>query len=109
MEVSMKNLFQTILAGLTAVLLLAGLFACQAGSPAMTAGLDLTPDMRSTGSPPLIPHDIDQYDSNDICLGCHQTGEMGAPKYPDWHATLVDCKQCHIPETAETKTFKTDY
>ena len=105
----MKKMLLILVAGL----LLTTLYACQSGTPAAPAAAKapdsgLVPDMRSTGNPPLIPHAVDAADSGEVCISCHKTGEMGAPIYPEWHATLVDCRQCHVP-AAEGEPFKTSY
>ena len=105
----MKRLLRITVGGLAATLLLVALCACQSSMPGKSNTADLTPDQRSTGDPPLIPHDIEQTDGNDVCQECHRTGEDGAPKYPEWHATLVDCLQCHVPISDEEEIFKTDY
>lgn len=96
-------------------LVVSALYACQPGPPVtgsaeMKAPVDsgLVPDGRSTGNPPLIPHEVDPADGGASCLECHKTGEMGAPIYPEWHATLVDCRQCHVP-AVEGEPFKTSY
>lgn len=75
-----------------------------AGAPA-----SLTPAEGSTASPPLIPHEVDAADGGDSCQECHRTGENGAPKYPEWHATLVDCRQCHVPQADGVSPFNTSY
>jgi len=98
---------------LFALLLLGGLLACQPAAPtapakpADPAAIGLAPG--STGNPPLIPHEVDAADSGEVCIGCHKTGEEGAPIYPEWHATLVDCRQCHVPAVAGDATFKPSY
>lgn len=68
----------------------------------------LTPAIGSTGDPPLIPHEVDAADGGASCQECHRTGEDGAPKYPDWHATLTDCRQCHVSQT-EVQPFAPSY
>jgi nitrate reductase cytochrome c-type subunit len=76
--------------------------------PAPPADTGLVPDLASTGNPPLIPHDVEESDGGEECLGCHKDGE-DAPKMPDWHATLTDCRQCHVPAVEGTTIFKTQY
>ena len=101
---------------LFALTLLVGLLACQtatpdqpaaSATPADPAAIGLAPG--STGNPPLIPHEVDAADTGEVCIGCHKTGEMGAPKYPDWHATLVDCRQCHVPAEGTAQPFAPKY
>ena len=76
--------------------------------PAPPADTGLVPDQASTGQPPLIPHEVAQTDSGEECLDCHGSGD-DAPKVPDWHATLVDCQQCHVVEGEKISEFKTKY
>lgn len=49
------------------------------------------------GAPPVVPHEIDQLDSEAECLNCHG-GEAGSddenPKLP--HTPLASCTQCHV-------------
>jgi len=106
----MKRLMRMTLAGLTAALLLAALLACQSAAPEPpVADSGLVPAQGSTGNPPLIPHEVDAADGGEVCLECHRTGEGGAPKYPDWHATLVDCGQCHVAADAKVEPFMPKY
>ena len=86
---------------LLVVLSVSVLFAC---SPA-----SLTPGDGSTGDPPLIPHEVEEADNGADCLGCHADGDDGAPKVPKWHATLLDCRQCHVPVVDGIEPFKTNY
>lgn len=72
------------------------------------ADTGLVPDHTSTGNPPLIPHQVDPSDGGEECLGCHEDGE-DAPKIPDWHATLRDCRQCHVTSDQTVNEFKTQY
>ena len=83
---------------------LALLFACQTGLP--PEAVVQPPTVESTGNPPLIPHDVDDAEGGSVCLECHKTGSNGAPKYPAWHATLSDCKQCHVPAEGKAEPFK---
>jgi len=69
----------------------------------------LTPATGSTAQPPLIPHEVDAAAGGAVCLECHRTGEGGAPKYPDWHAPLTDCSQCHVPQDATAAPFAPAY
>ncbi len=49
------------------------------------------------GAPPVIPHEIDQFDSKATCLTCHGVGPDGDdanPKTP--HRDLASCTQCHV-------------
>ncbi len=50
------------------------------------------------GAPPVIPHDIEQFDSAADCIGCHGPesgdGDDTNPKIP--HAHLSSCTQCHV-------------
>jgi cytochrome c-type protein NapB len=50
------------------------------------------------GAPPVIPHDIGQFDSAANCLGCHGPesgdGDDANPKIP--HVQLSSCTQCHV-------------
>lgn len=109
----MKNLSECLKL-ISALSLLLTLVACQSTAPmskpaatADPAAIGLAPG--STGNPPLIPHEVDAADSGDVCIGCHKTGENGAPKYPEWHATLVDCRQCHVPAAGTAKPFAPNY
>lgn len=88
---------------LCCLLMVAGVSACRSSAP-----VPLEPALGSTGNPPLIPHEIDADAGGAVCLECHRTGEGGAPKYPDWHATLVDCLQCHVPQ-ADVEPFAPTY
>lgn len=76
--------------------------------PAPPADTGLVPDQASTGDPPLIPHDVEESDGGEECLGCHEDGE-DAPKMPQWHAALTDCRQCHVPFVESSAIFKTQY
>lgn len=76
------------------------LFACTQG---------LIPGEGSTGDPPLIPHEVEAADNGADCLGCHQDGDDGATKVPQWHATLVDCRQCHVPAVSGGAEFMPKY
>lgn len=80
----------------------------QSKEPATPVDTGLVPDQASTGEPPLIPHEVAQTDSGEECLGCHGTGDE-APKIPEWHATLVDCQQCHVVESEQVSDFKPKY
>jgi nitrate reductase cytochrome c-type subunit len=121
MEVLMKTIIRLIIGCAAAALILSFLPACeqqqptpaskQTAKPAATekvADTGLVPDQASTGEPPLIPHEVEQTDSGEECLGCHGTGE-DAPKIPDWHATLVDCQQCHVVKGTQISNFKPKY
>ena len=56
-------------------------------------GAESTGQAALTGSPPVIPHDL-QMRSN--CLSCH--GGASAPKeIRVSHPERVNCKQCHVP------------
>ncbi len=44
------------------------------------------------GAPPVIPHEIDQLDSEADCMTCHAEPEN--PQLP--HARLASCTQCHV-------------
>ncbi len=49
------------------------------------------------GAPPVIPHEIDQFDSEAECLACHGLGpdsDDANPKRP--HRDLASCTQCHV-------------
>jgi len=98
----MKRTLLLLLCCLIAFVLLAGC-RCAAGKPE-----SLVPAVGSTGDPPLIPHEVDAADGGDSCQECHRTGEGGAPIYPEWHATLSDCRQCHVPQV-EVEPFSPSY
>lgn len=105
----MKRRSQLFLVSLTLGLLVLILSACQAVVTAdQSVDRGLVPDQTSTGNPPLIPHEVDASDGGEECLGCHKDGD-DAPMIPDWHATLTDCLQCHIPYVESNATFKTQY
>lgn len=119
----MKILIRMTLGCTIAALVLAFLPACEHGQdpapkvaakpadppkPAPVADTGLIPDQASTGDPPLIPHEVDPSDGGEECLGCHKDGE-DAPKIPDWHATLTDCRQCHVVTGEKISDFKTQY
>lgn len=72
-------------------------------------GGGLTPAPGSTAQPPLIPHEVDAAAGNSVCQECHRTGAEGAPPYPHWHATLVDCGQCHVPQEGQVQPFAPRY
>ena len=74
-----------------------------------SSGQGLTPATGSTAQPPLIPHEVDAAAGGKDCLECHRNGDGGAPKYPDWHATLVDCSQCHVPQDTKAAPFAPSY
>lgn len=76
------------------------LFACQSG---------LTPGEGSTGDPPLIPHEVEATDNGSDCLDCHNGADDAAPVVPEWHATLLDCRQCHVPAVAGNDEFMPKY
>lgn len=102
----MKKLSAVVLASLACACLLFALSACQTAP--QSSGLEVPKG--STGDPPLIPHEVEESDGGAECIGCHATGEMDAPVYPEWHATLVDCRQCHVPaDDKGVKPFKTSY
>jgi len=98
----MKKSLSFLFCCLVTFALLAGC-CCGVGAPE-----SLVPAAGSTGNPPLIPHDVDADAGGAVCLECHRTGEGGAPKYPEWHATLSDCLQCHVPQ-AEVAPFAPSY
>lgn len=119
----MKTLVRMILGCAIAALVLAFLPACEQEQeqaptvaakpaepvkPAPTADTGLVPGQASTGNPPLIPHEVDPSDGGEECLGCHKDGE-DAPKIPDWHETLTDCRQCHVITGEDMSDFKTQY
>lgn len=105
----MKRLNQFILLGTAVCLVLLTLSACQTTiTGTQSADTGLVPDQASTGSPPLIPHEVDASDGGEECLGCHKDGD-DAPKMPEWHATLTDCRQCHVPYVESSAIFKTPY
>ncbi len=79
---------------------------CQAGGPS-SAGLAVPNG--STGDPPMIPHDVEASDGGASCIECHATGEMDAPVYPEWHATLTDCRQCHVVQDEAVQQFMPKY
>lgn len=58
-----------------------------------------------TGSPPIIPHQIQMHEN---CLSCH--GGPGAPKeIRVTHPERINCRQCHVPnnkEMTDIGTFK---
>jgi hypothetical protein len=49
---------------------------------------------------PPIPHPIS---GNEDCLSCHETGEQGAPQFPDDHAGRTNdaCQTCHTEGLTE--------
>jgi len=102
---SWRRLLLAILAG-GMVLALA---ACQPAPKVAARDSGLVPPPGSTGSPPPIPHDVDAADSGTVCLECHKTGEGGAPKTPEWHAGLVDCRECHIRLDEQAVPFAPRY
>lgn len=54
------------------------------------------------GAPPVIPHEIAEFDSEAVCLTCHGAdADEAAPKIP--HAHLASCTQCHV--VAELELF----
>ncbi len=63
----------------------------------------------STGDPPMIPHEVAASDGGAECLECHKDGLDGAPKYPAWHDTLTDCRQCHALLDESAEAFKVKY
>ncbi len=101
----MKKLTWFVLFGFICGLLVV-MSGCQSSAP-KSAGL-MVPE-GSTGDPPMIPHDVEPSDGGESCIECHATGEMGAPVYPDWHATLTDCRQCHALLDENAEAFKVEY
>lgn len=106
----MKRLSRFFFACLGAGLLIMTISACQSGTTGLPSSVDqgLVPDQASTGNPPLIPHEVEASDGGEECLGCHKDGD-DAPQIPDWHATLTDCRQCHVPFVESDAIFKTQY
>jgi nitrate reductase cytochrome c-type subunit len=109
MEASMKRLNRFFSVWMTIGLVLLTLTACQkATTGAQSGDTGLVPEQASTGNPPLIPHEVEASDGGEECLGCHKDG-VDAPKIPDWHATLTDCRQCHVPYVESSDVFKPEY
>ncbi len=105
----MKRLNRFFFAWVVIGLLLMALSACQTGmTGTQSADSGLVPDQASTGDPPLIPHEVEASDGGEECLGCHKDGD-DAPMMPVWHATLTDCRQCHVPYVESSAIFKTPY
>ncbi len=106
----MKKLSTTVLVALAGFGLLLVLSACQSLPPAGKGAPGIEVPQGSTGDPPSIPHEVAAGESGEQCNGCHARGEMGAPKSPAWHATLVDCRQCHLPAPEpNVKPFRPSY
>lgn len=63
------------------------------------------------GAPPKIPHLIntDMSETGNSCLSCHESGGFAAkfkafaPITP--HPEMINCRQCHVPET-EASLFR---
>jgi len=63
------------------------------------------------GAPPKIPHSVntDMSETGNSCLPCHEGGGFAekfkafAPMTP--HPEMINCRQCHVPET-ETSPFR---
>ncbi|MEE9295188.1 MAG: nitrate reductase cytochrome c-type subunit [Phycisphaerae bacterium] len=55
------------------------------------------------GAPPVIPHEIDQFESAADCLACHghepTPSDETVPKIP--HAYLASCTQCHVEQEVD--------
>ena len=69
--------------------------------PARLAALEERVEFRAYfGAPPVIPHEIEQLDSEADCMTCHadEVGQ-GNPQVP--HARLVSCTQCHVLQENE--------
>lgn len=47
------------------------------------------------GSPPTIPHHIEDKADGEACLVCHRMGLNGAPLCP--HQVRITCTECHVP------------
>jgi len=105
----MKRFRSRLLPALLAGCVLLALAACQPAPRVAGGDGGLVPAPGSTGDPPLIPHDVDAADSGVACLECHRTGEGGAPRTPEWHAGLVDCRECHIRIDEEREPFEPHY
>jgi len=103
----MNRVWRSLLPAMLATCLLLILAACQPAPKVVKSDSGLVPPPGSTGNPPLIPHDVAADDGGATCLGCHRTGEGGAPVTP--HPQLVDCRQCHIPQENVVAPFKTSY
>jgi predicted CxxxxCH...CXXCH cytochrome family protein len=110
MEVSMKRRNRFLFVWLALGLVLLAFSAFQTAMAAeKSVDTGLVPDQTSTGDPPLIPHEVEASDNGEDCLACHKDGDDDAPKIPEWHATLTDCRQCHIPYVKNSDVFKTTY
>jgi nitrate reductase cytochrome c-type subunit len=46
--------------------------------PELPADTGLVPDQASTGNPPMIPHEVEESDGGEECLGCHKDGVRSA-------------------------------
>ncbi len=65
----------------------------------------LRPHRLFAGAPPVIPHDIDDTDSDGECMDCHEDGGAAgddeiAPMVA--HPQLVNCRQCHVPQVGKS-------
>lgn len=56
------------------------------------------------GTPPTIPHRIEDKADGAACLVCHRTGTNGAPVCP--HQVRVTCTECHVPANPDAPTPK---
>lgn len=45
------------------------------------------------GTPPMVPHRIEENATGESCLVCHLKGQNGAPLTP--HSVRLDCTGCH--------------
>ena len=45
------------------------------------------------GTPPMVPHRIEENATGESCLVCHLAGKNGAPLSP--HSVRLDCTGCH--------------
>lgn len=52
------------------------------------------------GAPPVVPHEIGQFESAADCRTCHdQDSDEAAPRTP--HVHLAGCTQCHVEQERE--------
>jgi len=57
------------------------------------------------GTPPTIPHRIQDTSNGAYCLDCHKTGLNGAPLSP--HPVRLSCTGCHVQgEIKDVKSVK---
>ena len=59
------------------------------------------PNRLFAGSPPTIPHEVDDGDGDGECLDCHAELDESEPAPVVAHANMPNCRQCHVTKVAK--------